>query len=76
MSASPLARAPGRARVLKALAIAALVVAAFFCGVLAERLRFDAQRSDMLRRYDRALREHQRQIMDSERRAPAPAARQ
>jgi hypothetical protein len=64
---------PRAGRVLKALAAAVIVLAAFLAGVLAERLRFDLQRSDMLRRYDRALREHQAEIMRSEKRATAPA---
>jgi hypothetical protein len=52
--------------VLRVLAVSALALGAFFAGMLAERLRFDFQRSDMLRRYDQALREHQGQIMQSE----------
>jgi hypothetical protein len=54
------------ARVLGALALVAAVVVAFLAGVLVERLRFDAQRTDMLRRYDQALRQHQEQLMQSE----------
>ena len=57
---------PGSRRVLKALALLVIVLVAFFAGVLVERLRFDSQRADMLRRYDRALREHQRQLIESE----------
>jgi hypothetical protein len=56
-----------RTNVLGVLAVVAALVLAFFAGVLFERLRFDAQRTDMLRRYDRALRQHQEQIMQSER---------
>ena len=56
-------------RVLGALALVAALVVAFFAGVLVERLRFDSQRTDMLRRYDRALRQHQEQIMQSEKSA-------
>lgn len=60
-------QAPSRSgRVLKALAVLGAVVVAFFAGVLVERLRFDLQRTDMLRRYDQALRRHQEQIMHSE----------
>jgi hypothetical protein len=62
---------PRPGRVLKALALAVVVLGAFFAGVLAERLRFDFQRSDMLRRYDRALREHQEQIIQSEKHSGA-----
>jgi len=58
--------APVRTNVLGVLALVAALVLAFFAGVLFERLRFDAQRTDMLRRYDRALRQHQEQIMQSE----------
>lgn len=53
-------------RVLRALALVVIVVAAFFAGVLVERLRFDAQRGDMLRRYDATLKQHQKQLMESE----------
>jgi len=46
-------QAPSRSgRVLKALAVLGAMVLAFFAGVLVERLRFDVQRTDMLRRYD------------------------
>ena len=57
---------PPTARVLGVLALVAVIVVAFFAGVLVERLRFDAQRTDMLRRYDQALRQHQEQIMQAE----------
>ncbi len=53
-------------RAVKALALLAAVVVAFFAGVLVERLRFDSERTDMLRRYDQALRRHQEQLMQSE----------
>jgi hypothetical protein len=59
---------------LRTLALAALLLGAFFGGVLAERLRFDRQRSDMLRRFDRALREHQEQVMRAEKHSAIPAA--
>ena len=70
---APLALA--RTNVLGALAVVAALVLAFFAGVLCERLRFDAQRTDMLRRYDRALRQHQEQIMRSEKDSAAPVVR-
>jgi hypothetical protein len=57
---------PRSGRVLKILAVLAAVVFAFFTGVLVERVRFDSQRTDMLRRYDQALRQHQRELMQSE----------
>jgi hypothetical protein len=61
--------------VLKGIALLLIVLAAFFAGVLVERLRFDYTRTDMLRRYDRALREHQEQIMQSEKQTPVAPSR-
>lgn len=68
-----LAPSPSR-RVLGAPALVALVVA-FWAGVLVERLRFDSQRTDMLRRYDEALRQHREQIMESEKHSAKTLAR-
>ena len=66
-------QAPSRSgRVLKALAMLGAVGVAFFAGILVERLRFDARRTDMLRRYDQALRQHQEQIMQSEKQRADP----
>ena len=65
----------GSRRVLKALALLVIVLVAFLAGVLLERLRFDSQRADMLRRYDRALREHREQIMQSEKRSEKTVTR-
>jgi hypothetical protein len=67
-----------RSRVLKLLALVAALVVAFLSGVLVERLRFDTKRTDMLRRYDQALRQHREQLMQSEKhsgaqKAPAPS---
>jgi hypothetical protein len=56
-------------RVLRLLVLALVVIVAYLAGILTERLRFDRARSDMLRRYDRALREHQDQIIRAEKRA-------
>ena len=53
-------------RVLKILTAAAAVVIAFFSGVLVERVRFDSERTAMLKRYDQALRQHQQELMRSE----------
>ena len=61
-------------RVLRVLVLAAVVLAAFLAGILTERLRFDVERTAMLRRYDRALREHQQQIIQTERHSAEPAA--
>lgn len=54
-------------RVLGVLAGLAIVVAAFLAGMLVERVRYDSRRDEVLRRYDQALKQHQKQIMDSER---------
>ena len=53
-------------RVLGALAIVLVVLLAFAAGVATERMRFDAQRGDMLKRWDSALKAHQQRIMQSE----------
>lgn len=57
-------------RVLGALAIVLVVLLAFAAGVATERLRFDAQRGDLLKRWDAALKAHQKQIMQSEKERP------
>jgi hypothetical protein len=53
-------------RVLGAVAIMLVVLLAFAAGVATERMRFDAQRGDLLKRWDSALKAHQKQIMQSE----------
>jgi len=53
-------------RVLKGLTVLAVVAMAFLAGMLVERLRLDAQREDMLRRYDRVLRQYREDQMISE----------
>lgn len=61
-------------RVLKGLALLVALVIAFLVGVLVERLRFDSQRTDMLQRYEQALRHHQEQLMQSEKRSASESA--
>jgi hypothetical protein len=56
-------------RVLTTLIALAVVVIAFFAGILVERVRFDFERTAMLKRYDQALRQHQEQLMQSEKHA-------
>ena len=65
MIASMSERARSR-RVLGGMAILLLVLLAFAAGVATERMRFDAQRGDLLKRWDAALKAHQKQIMQSE----------
>jgi hypothetical protein len=52
--------------VLRGLAALAVVVMAFFAGMLVERLRLDAKREEMLRRYDQVLQQYRDQQMRSE----------
>ncbi len=60
---------PTRPRwVLEGLALIVIVAVAFLAGMLVERLHSHAERDDMLRRYDRALKEHRSLIMESEKR--------
>ena len=53
-------------RVLRGFAVLSLIAMAFLAGMLVERLRLDAQREDMLRRYDQVLRQYREQQMISE----------
>ena len=53
-------------RVLRGLAVLSVIAMAFLAGMLVERLRLDAQREDMLRRYDQVLRQYREQQMISE----------
>jgi membrane peptidoglycan carboxypeptidase len=52
--------------VLRGFAVLSLIAMAFLAGMLVERLRLDAQREDMLRRYDQVLRQYREQQMISE----------
>lgn len=61
--------------VLQGLALAVIVLVAFLAGMLVERLQSHAQRDDMLRRYDQALREHRSLIMESEKRQESGTTR-
>ena len=60
------AETPRTHHMLKGLAVLAVVAMAFLAGMLVERLRLDAQREDMLRRYDRVLRQYREDQMISE----------
>ena len=62
----------GRPRwVLEGLALVVIVVVAFLAGMLVERLQSHAERDDMLRRYDQALKEHRSLLMEAEKRQEA-----
>jgi hypothetical protein len=56
----------GSHRVLWGLALAVIVLAAFFGGMLVERLRLDAKRDEVIQRYNRVLQEHREQQMRAE----------
>jgi Na+/H+ antiporter NhaB len=53
-------------RVLRGLAVLAVMAMAFLAGMLVERLRLDARREDMLRRYNQVLQQYRDQQMRSE----------
>jgi hypothetical protein len=53
-------------RVLRGLAVLTVVAMASFAGMLVERLRLDAKREEMLRRYDQVLQQYRDQQMRSE----------
>jgi len=60
---------PSRPRsVLEGLALAVIVVVAFLAGMLVERLHSHAERDQMLRRYDKVLKEHRSLLMEAEKR--------
>lgn len=58
--------APKSTRVLKGLALAVVVLVAFFAGMLTERLQYHARRDEMLKRYDKALHDYQERLMQAE----------
>lgn len=58
-------------RVLQGLTLVVIVVVAFLAGMLVERLHSHAERDEMLRRYDQALREHRARVMEAEKQQPA-----
>ncbi len=70
-----MSRTTGPRWVLQGLALVVIVLVAFLAGMLVERLQSHAQRDDMLRRYDRALREHRSLIMESEKRQESGTTR-
>jgi hypothetical protein len=66
IAAMTAAAASKSTRVLKGLALAVVVLVAFFAGMLTERLQFHVQRDEMLRRYDKALHDYKERVMQSE----------
>jgi hypothetical protein len=58
--------ASGSHRVLRGLAMLAVLAMVFLAGMVVERLRLDARREDMLRRYDQVLQQYRDQQMRSE----------
>ena len=53
-------------RVLKGLVALTVVAMVFFAGMLVERLRLDAKREEMLKRYNQILQQYRDQQMRSE----------
>ncbi len=67
---------PNRARRLyAAVGLGLALVVAFLAGMLTERLRFDAQRSQVLERLDAARRAYHQRLMQSEHDAGRSAGR-
>jgi Na+/H+ antiporter NhaB len=64
--AMPGSEATRSRRVLKGLVALTVIVMAFFSGMLVERLRLDAKREEMLRRYNQILQQYRDQQMRSE----------
>ena len=58
--------APRTHHVLKGLVALTVVAMAFFAGMLVERLRLDAKREEMLKRYNQVLQQYHDQQMRSE----------
>lgn len=60
-------RQPSRSgQVLRVVALLAALTAAYFAGVLTERIRFDTQRNAVIQKYDKALRDYHDQQMKAE----------
>jgi hypothetical protein len=53
-------------RPLKILALIALLVIAYFAGVITERMRFDQERSAVIKKYEKALSDWRHQQMQAE----------
>lgn len=66
---------PRARRVFHAVVLLAAMALAFLAGMLVERLQGHAERDAMLRRYERALREHRARIMDAEKQQDGAAPR-
>ncbi len=67
-------RPPSRSgQVLRAVALLAALTAAYFAGVLTERIRFDARRNAVIQKYDKALRDYQEQRMKAEKASEKPS---
>ena len=58
---------------LRLLALLVALVVAYFAGVLTERVRFDAKRQDVIKRYDKALKAWQEYQMQAEKQGAKPA---
>lgn len=62
-------------KALRLLALLVALVVAYFAGVLTERVRFDAQRQDVIQKYDKALKVWRDQQMQAEKATGKPVSR-
>ena len=62
-------------KALRLLALLVALVVAYFAGVLTERVRFDAQRQDVIQKYDKALKTWREQQMQAEKASGKPVSR-
>lgn len=62
-------------KALRLLALLVALVVAYFAGVLTERVRFDAQRQDVIQKYDKALKAWRDQHMQAEKATGKPVSR-
>lgn len=62
-------------KALRLLALLVALVVAYFAGVLTERVRFDAQRQDVIQKYDKALKAWRDQQMQAEKATGKPVSR-
>ncbi len=60
-------------RVFRVVALLAALTAAYFAGVLTERVRFDTQRNAVIEKYNKALKDYHDQQMRAEKASEKPS---
>ena len=68
-----LAPASRSGQILRVVAILAALTAAYFAGVLTERIRFDSQRNAVIEKYNKALKDYRDQQMKAEKTSEQPS---